>query len=127
MQAIATEAAGAGRHLPAPFTAAMERQIELVRELVEREQAAQRELIGRAFEPFDAIFDLLEGSAAALAAQADALSSAARALEQAGDLVRTQAELSERTLRALRAPADLARSAAGAEPRPRARRPRNKP
>src|ERR1700759_993472 len=84
MQAIVTEASGAGRHLPAPLTAAMERQIELVRELVEREQAAQRELIGRAFEPFDAIFDLLEGSAAALSAQAEALSSAARALEQAG-------------------------------------------
>ena len=51
--------------------------------------------------------------------QADALSESARALEQAAELMRAQAELYERTVRTVRAPAEVAKGLAGIRPRDR--------
>lgn len=109
MQALVS---AAGRsEVPRALIAPMERQLELVQELVER-----------AFGPFDAVFDLLEESGAAMRRQAEALSESARALEQAAELMRVQAELFERTVRTVRQPAEMAKGIAGLEPRkPRAR------
>ena len=57
--------------------------------------------------------------------QAEALSESARALEQTAELMRIQAELYEHTIRTLRRPTELARTAAGAQRRaPRAKRTR---
>jgi hypothetical protein len=100
----ATSAAGRAE-LPRQLTAPMQRQAELLEEL--------RELLGSFFGPFDAVFDLLEESGAAVRKQAEALSQSAQALEQAAELMRTQAELYERTIKVLREPAELAKSAAG--------------
>ena len=53
------------------------------------------------------------------AAALNNLEAAGRALEETARLVRTRAELFERTIGALRQPADLARAAAGLERRSR--------
>lgn len=121
MQSVVSSAASvAGRaELPRQLLAPMQRQLELVEELLERERRLQGELVSRAFAPFDAIFDLLEQSGAALHQQAEALEEASRALEQTAVLVKHQAELFERTVRAVREPTELAKKAAGLEPRRR--------
>ena len=111
---LAAAGAAAGRaELPRQLTAPMQRQLELMHELVERQRRLQDEILGRAFAPVDAIFDLLEQSGAAIRQQAEALTESARALEQAAELMRAQAELYERTIRTLRKPSQIAKSAAG--------------
>lgn len=109
-------------HLPKALVAPLERQLELVREIVERERRLQAEIMARTLAPVDAVFDLLEQSAAALRGQAQALKESARALEQAAGLIEVQADLFERTVRALRQPAEVAKAASGLPRRPRGRR-----
>jgi hypothetical protein len=103
------------RELPRQLLAPLQRQAELVQEMLERERRLQRDVMRHAFAPADAVFDLLEQSGAALRKQAEALSESARALEQAADLVRAQATLFEQAIHTMRRPIDLARSAAGLE------------
>jgi hypothetical protein len=91
--------------------------IQTVEQLVERERRLQGELAGRVFAPVDAIFDLLVDSGTTLRRQAEALEAAGRALEESAALMKTQAELFERTVGTLRQPADLARKASGAKRR----------
>ena len=116
MQSVLAAAASvAGRaELPRQLLVPLQKQAELVEQVLERE----RDLMGRAFAPVDAVFDLLEQSGAALRKQAEALSESARALEQAAELVRAQAELYESTIRTLRRPGELVKTAAGVERRP---------
>ena len=121
MQSIAGAARGAaGRtELPKALLTPMQRQLELVQEVVERERNLQAEVFGHLLDPIDAVFDLLEESGKTFRAQADALEEASAALEQTAKLMQTQAEIYEGTIRALREPADLARKVAGAKPRKR--------
>jgi hypothetical protein len=62
MQSVAASVTGAtgrsdaARQLLAP----LQRQAELIQEVLERERELQRDLLGRVFEPFDAAFDLFE-------------------------------------------------------------------
>jgi hypothetical protein len=107
----ATERAG----VPRPLLDAMQRQVDLVQDLVERERRLQRDVTGRLIAPFDAAFDLLEGTGATLRRQAEALGAAGRALEETAALMQGQAELFERTVGALRQTTDLARAASGLE------------
>jgi hypothetical protein len=111
MQSVLAAAASAtGRaELPRHLLVPLQRQAELVQQVLERE----RDLMSHAFAPVDALFDLLEQSGAALRKQAEALSESARALEQAAELMRVQAELYERAIHALRRPSELAKTAAG--------------
>jgi len=101
--------------VPRQLVDAMQRQVELVQDVVERERGLQREVVGRLIAPIDAAFDLLEGTGATLHRQAEALGAAGRALEETAALMQAQAELFERTIAALRQPADLARAASGLE------------
>jgi len=119
MQSLATTALGAaGRpELPKQLLGPMQRQVELLQELLERERRIQGEVIGRVFGPIDAIFDLLEQSGATFRRQSEALEEAARALEETAKLMRAHAELFERTIRVVREPAELAKSAAGVKRR----------
>ena len=103
--------------VPRQLLGPMERQVELIQEVLERERRVQRDVLARVFAPVDAVFDLLEQSGAMLTQQAQALEEAARALEQTAALMKTQADLFERTIRTARQPADLARTAAGLEKR----------
>src|SRR5215213_7432395 len=119
MQSIVSAAKGAagGSELPKAMLAPMQRQLELVQEVVERERKLQAEVFGHLLDPIDAVFDLLEESGKTFRAQADALEEASAALAQTAQLMQTQAEIYEGTIRALREPADLARRVAGAKPR----------
>ena len=74
--------------------------------------------MSRAFAPIDTVFDLLEQSGTAVRKQAEALSDSARALQQAAELMQAQAELYEKTIRALREPSKVAKSAAGLRAKP---------
>ena len=121
MQSIASTARQtAGRsELPKALLTPMQRQLELLQEVVERERNLQADLFGHLLDPIDAVFDLLEESGKTFRAQADALEEASAALEQTAQLMQTQAEIYENTIRALREPAALARRVAGAKPRMR--------
>ena len=121
MQSIAhTARQTAGNpELPKALLTPMQRQLELLQAVVERERNLQSEVFGHLLDPIDAVFDLLEESGKTFRAQAEALEQASAALEQTAQLMQTQAEIYENTIRALREPADLARRVAGAKPRKR--------
>ena len=120
MDSVLTSAASvAGRsELPRQLVEPMQRQLELVQELLERERRLQAELVGRLVAPVDAIFDLLEESGAMLEREAHALRSAGHALEEAAGVMQSQAELFARVIGTLRQPSELAKAAAGVQ-RPR--------
>ena len=103
--------------LPRQLVEPLQRQLELLQQVVERERQLQREVAGRLAAPFDAVFDLLEESAATLGKQAEALEAAGQALKETAGLVKTQAALFERTVGVLREPTELAKAAAGLERR----------
>jgi len=126
MRSLASSATGHAE-IPRQLLAPMQRQAELLQEVLERERRLQREVVGRLLGPADAIFDLLEQSGAAMRQQAEALEEAGRALEQTAALVKAQAELFERTVRVAREPTELAKAAAGVEPRIRKPAPKRKP
>jgi len=112
--------------IPRQLLAPLQKQAELIQDVLERERRLQREVLGHAFAPFDAVFDLLEQSGATFRQQAEALEHAARALEETAVLMKAQAEIFERGVRALREPADLARTVAGLEPRAAKKKPAKK-
>jgi hypothetical protein len=115
---IASAASTAGRSgLPGDLLGAMQRQLELVQEVIERERRLQKELTGRLVAPIDAVFDLLEETGATLRRQAEGLEAAGRALEETAGLMTRQAELFERTIGTLRQPAELAKAATGLDRR----------
>jgi hypothetical protein len=117
MQSLASTALdAAGRsELPKQLLAPMQRQLELLQDLVERERRIQGEVIGRLLEPVDAVFELLEQSGATFRKQSEALEQASDALGETAKLMRTQAELFEKTIRLMREPTELAKAAAGVE------------
>lgn len=117
---------GGRTEIPRQLLEPMQRQVELLQEVIERERALQRQIAGRVLAPVDAIFDLIEESGQVLRQQAEALESAGRALEETARLVKTEAELFERAIGALREPTELAKVAAGLERRP-AKRARRQP
>jgi hypothetical protein len=125
---VASAASAAGRpELPRDLLGAMQRQVNLVQEVIERERRLQRDITGRLVAPVDAVFDLLEETGATLRAQAEAVESASRALTEAAVLMQRQAELFERTIVAVRQPADFVKAATGLERAPsenRSRAPR---
>src|SRR3954449_13423476 len=110
MESLFTSAGSvAGRaELPRQIVEPMERQLELLTEIVERERRLQGQLVGTLAAPLDAVFDLLEQSATTLGKQADALEAAGSALQETAGLVKRQAELFEDTLGTLRAPSEAA-------------------
>ena len=121
MQSITSAARGTAgpADLPNALSAPMQRQLELLQEVVERERNLQAQLAGHLLDPIDAVLHLLEESGKTFRAQADALAEASAALQQTATLMQTQAEIYENAIRALREPADLARRVAGAKPRKR--------
>jgi hypothetical protein len=124
MQSIAGVARGAAgkSELPKALLTPMQRQLELLQEVVDRERKLQSDVIGRLLEPMDTVLDLFEESGKTFRAQADALAEASAALQQTATLMQTQAEIYEKAIRALREPAHLARRVSGAKPRPRGKK-----
>jgi hypothetical protein len=119
---VASVASVGGRaELPRRLLEPMQRQLELVQEVLEGERRLQKHLAGRLVAPLDAVFDLLEENGRSLREQAEALASAGHALEETAGLVKKQAELFDRTIWALREPAERAKAAAGLDRRVRKR------
>jgi hypothetical protein len=114
----AASVAGRG-DVPQKLLEAMQHQLRLVEEVIERERGLQKDLAARLAAPVDAIFDLLEESGATLRRQAEALESAGRALEETATLMQRQAEIFEGTIARLREPAGFAKTVAGLERRDR--------
>lgn len=111
---IASATSAAGRsELPGELLHAMQRQLELVQDVIERERRFEKDLAGRLVAPVDAVFDLLEETGATLRRQAEALGAAGRALEETAGLMKHQAEIFERTISTMRQPSDLAKAATG--------------
>lgn len=108
----------AGRpEVPDRIAETMQRQLELVQDLIERERRLQVEVAELLIAPSDIAFDLLEQSGTTLRRQAEALKAAGDALGETAGLMETQAELFEQTIGRLRAPTKAARSVLGAEER----------
>ncbi len=104
----------AGRtEVPRQLQEAMERQLELIGEVIERERELRRELANLVVAPVDAALDLMERGGETMRRQAESMEAAGRALEETAALMKDQAELFARTVGALRKPAELARSTAG--------------
>lgn len=122
----AASVAGRGE-LPQTLLEAMQHQLQLVEEVIERERSLQKGIAARLAAPVDAVFDLLEESGATLRRQAEALESAGRALEETATLMKSQAELFEGTIARLREPAELAKGLAGVERRARGDAARKRP
>jgi hypothetical protein len=118
---VASATSTAGGAVPRPLLEAMQRQLELVQEVIERERRLQNQLAAGLVAPVDAVFDLLEQIGVTLRRQAEALETAGRALEETARLAQNQAELFERTIGALREPAEVAKTAVGLERRTRTR------
>jgi hypothetical protein len=116
-QAAMRSLAGRSVELPQQLLAPMQRQAQLVQEVLERERQRQQDLLARAFAPLDAVFDLLEQSGTAMHRQAQALKESARALEQAAAMAEAQAELFERAVTVLRQPSEIVKRAGGVQPR----------
>jgi hypothetical protein len=117
---VAAVASITGRQeVPAQIVEPMQRQLELVQQLIERERRLQAEIADRLLAPTDVAFELLEQSGTTARRQAEALEAAGDALRETASLMKSQAELFEQTIGKLRAPADVARSALGAQPRSR--------
>jgi hypothetical protein len=112
---VASATSTAGAAVPRPVIAAMQRQLDLVQEVIDRQQRAQKQLAAGLVAPVDAVFDLLEQIGATLRRQAEALETAGRALEESARLAQNQAELFERTISVLREPTEMAKSVVGLE------------
>jgi methyl-accepting chemotaxis protein len=117
MQSLASTArSAAGRaELPKQLLSPMQRQVELLHEVLELERRLQGEVVGRLLEPVDALFDLLEQSGATFRKQSEALEQASQALEETAKLMKVQAELFETSIKLMREPTELAKSAAGVD------------
>jgi phage-related tail protein len=118
---VASAASTAGGAVPRPLVTAMQRQLDLMQEVIERERRAQKQLAAGLVAPVDAVFDLLEQVGVTLRRQAEALETAGQALEETARLAQNQADLFERTIGALREPAEIAKTAVGLERKTRTR------
>ena len=121
MESVVASAASVGgrAELPRRLLEPMQRQLELVQEVLERERRLQKQLAGHLIAPVDATFDLLEENGLILRRQAEALETAGHALQETARLVKRQAELFDRTIGVLREPAERAKVAAGLDRRVR--------
>ena len=65
MQSVArtiASTAGGGGDAARQLLSPLQRQAELLQEILEAERRLQREILGRALQPLDAVFELLEQS-----------------------------------------------------------------
>lgn len=101
--------------VPRQLLEPMQRQLELVQELVARERRLQGEMADRLLAPIDVAFDLLAQSGVTMRRQAAALEAAGDALRETAALMTSQADLFEQTIGRLREPAEAARSLVGGD------------
>jgi hypothetical protein len=91
----------------------MQRQAELLEQVLQRQLEFERELVGRAVAPARAALELVEQATGTFRAQAAAFRAASAVFGQLADLMEQQAELVERTGAAIRDPVAALRSTRG--------------
>jgi hypothetical protein len=109
---IAGGTTGAARELLAP----LQRQTEIIEQLLRRQIEIEQELMGRAIAPARATAEALDKAPAAMRAQAAAFRAAAASFTQAGELLEVQAAAVEQTITALMAPVHVAQWGLGQRP-----------
>lgn len=105
--------------IPHRLVEPMQRQLELMQNVIDRERRLQKQLATQLAAPVDAVLGLLEESGATMRRQAEAVEAAGRALQEAGGLMKRQAAAFEQAIDVLHQPAEVARAAAGLDPRSR--------
>ena len=98
----------------------LQRQAELLEQAVQRQVDFEKAVLGRVLAPASVMLDMLEQTAAAMKAQAEAFEAAAASFKHAGEMLELQASLLEQVARSLRDPVGALRSAGvpGGERRP---------
>ncbi len=100
-------ASGIAEQMPQGL-APLQRQAELIEQLIRRQIDLEHEVVRRALAPAEATVNALAGAPDAMRAQASAFRAAATSFNQAADLLELQASALEQALSALRAPAQFA-------------------
>ena len=99
----------------------VQRQAELLEQVLRRQVELEQELVKRAVAPAQATVEALDNAPTALRAQATAFRAAATSFSQAAELLDLQAAAVVQTLAALRAPVNLAGRTVRSRRRPRQR------
>ena len=103
--ALADQAGHGARDVLGP----LQRQSELIEQLVRRQLELEQELARRALAPARATVEALEKTPDTMRAQAGAFRTAASAFQQAAELLELQAAAIEQSIRTITLPLDVAR------------------
>ena len=96
------------------LAAPLQRQAELLEQVLRRQLDFERELVDRLLAPARTVLDVAEQTTSAMHAQATAFRAAATSLVQVADLLEQQAELLQRASGTIRDPVAALRSAGAA-------------
>ena len=107
--ALADQAGHGARDVLGP----LQRQSELIEQLLRRQLDLEQELARRALAPARATVEALNKAPDTMRAQAGAFRTAAAAFQQAAELLDLQAAAIEESIRAITAPLDVARHGLG--------------
>ena len=88
----------------------VQRQAELLQQLLQRQLEFERELVSRAFAPLRASLDLVDQATGTFHEQAATLRGASKTFAQLADVMEQQARLLDRASATLRSPAGVFRS-----------------
>jgi hypothetical protein len=118
LRSLATSIAGQAGAGARDVLGPLQRQTEVIEQLLRRQIEVEEELVRRALAPARATVEALDKAPDAMRAQAAAFRAAATSFGQAADLLEVQATAVEQTIGALKAPVELTRKAArrGAKP-----------
>lgn len=116
LRGLAASLADQAGHGPRDVLGPLQRQTEVIEQLLRRQVEIEQELARRALAPAVAISEALEKAPDAMRAQAAAFRAAATSFDQAADLLEVQATAVEQSIKALKAPAELARRGLGRRP-----------
>jgi hypothetical protein len=92
----------------------LQRQAELVEQGLRRQLDFERDIAGRLLAPINVLIDAMDQTSTAMRTQAQAFDAASASFKQASELLELQAGLIERSVQALRDPAEFIRAAGGA-------------
>ncbi len=109
---IASQAGQGARDVLGP----LQKQTEVIEQLLRRQIEIEQELVRRALAPAQAVTEALDKAPDAMRAQAAAFRAAAVSFSQAADLLEVQATAVEQTIGALKAPVQLAQRGLGRRP-----------
>lgn len=107
-QQVRGVASGIAGQVPQEVLNPLQRQADVIEQLIRRQIDLEHEVVRRALAPAEATVNALAAAPDAMRAQATAFRAAATSFNQAADLLELQATALEQALSALRAPAQFA-------------------